>query len=673
MLLLLLLAALPVLAAAAARRGEPTLATLASPLAALRGLGRLLTAGWGGYGMPVAAGLGGVALLIAGIRAFRDGPRSRPVVTWYLLGTALLVALAGATSGLWVVAIGAAVAVAVVAAFNPGSSRSSMPGRPPLELLLGILVLAAAMRLVLITGHPVGFGTHGIVHLKLSVDLIDRLLGGAAGFGHPFSWMAYLAEQHGPMAVVNALGFAVFGVGFAQARLTQAVLGVATVWLAFLFGRRLFDSRFGLVLAFLIAVSPWHVAISRFNDAEHVLAPLQAFLALWAVLRADQERTRSSFVVAGFACALGWYVYATNQAFLLCLLGYLGWRLFRTRRTVAHTWRAPALFAVVFVAVSLPHVVTSVRSGHYLLIRSGYQLGGPSTSETDRLQTVSRGLSATLGTLYEEVNDPWFAKSSGGGLDAMVAALLPAGLLWCMIAVGGERFRDSAVLLLLWAGVAVLPAVLLPHVEFRRLLLAELLAQVLAAVILTEAGRLAARSGAGRRALLVVVPLVAVAWAAVATFTYWDRVTVFESRTSTYWVRLADDVREHLGKEAVVDVVPADGDQTREHLAAIRLGAFDRLRALARQGVPMAQAVRVVPVQYLRTAIRAELSAGRSVRVELAGYLARDNQVADRVARVVQSLDPKARRQSFVDRYWRVALVAWTVAPVLSGAGTLPP
>jgi len=671
--LIALLVVLPAWAGIAARRGEPTLAFLAPAVAALRGLGRWLVAWWSGYGATLALIAAGAALVVAAVGVVRTGTRPRPAPTWCFVGAALLVALAGATSGLWLAAIGAAVVVAVGAVLNPEGSRPLTPYRPAPEALLGILVLGAVMRFVLIAVHPVGFGTHGIVHLKLSVDLVDRLLGGGITLDHPFAPSAYLSEQQGPMAVVNALGFAVFGVGFTQARLTQAVLGVMTIWLAFLFGRRLFHARAGLVLAFLIAVSPWHVAVSRFNDAEHVLATFQALFALWAVLRADQERTASAFAVAGLACALSWYVYATNQALLLVLLGYLGWRFARRPRVLGRYWRGLALFAVVFVVASLPPVVATVRSGRYLPIRSSYQVSGRGPYVMARPERVPRDLGAAVGALYSEANDPWFAKSRGGGLDAMVAVLLPAGLIWCVMALAGDRFRDPAFMLLLWTGVGLLPAVLLRHVEFRRLLLVELAAEVLAAIMLTEAGRLAARSRGGRRAMFLAVPLIVVAWAAVATYTFWDRVTVFESRSSTYWVQLVDDIRGRLGKEGIVAVVAANRDQTAEHLDAIRLGAYGQVRALAQRGVPLERAVQVVPVQDAQTAIQGDLRKGVPVRVVLSRSLADDKPLAQKLERVVYSLDPKAHREGVVDQLGNVALIAWNVAPAQPEPGPLQP
>ena len=46
-------------------------------------------------------------------------------------------------------------------------------------------------------------------------------------------------------------------------RLPAALVGTATVILTFFAGRRLLDARAGWIAAFLLAVSPWHLAFSR--------------------------------------------------------------------------------------------------------------------------------------------------------------------------------------------------------------------------------------------------------------------------------------------------------------------------------------------------------------------------------------------------------------------------
>ncbi len=660
-LLLAVLLAVPITAGVAGSYGRPTLASLAPVILALRDLGRWLALWWPGHAGGLAVAVTAMALAATAWWALGRGSSRPHAQVWPLCAAAAAVASAAAPSGRWLVASGAALALAVLAGPGRAVSRSVTELGWSRQLLLAVLVLAAVLRFVLLADHPLGFGTHGVIHLGMSVDLVDRIVFGPQALGGRFDPTVFLVEQHGPMAVVNALGFLLFGVGFVQARLTQALLGVVTVWLAFLFGRRLADDRVGLVLAFLVAVSPWHVTISRFNDAEHVLAPLQALLAFWAVLRADRDRTVGAFACAGLACAFGWYIYATNQALLVALVGFFGWRIGLTARGLRRHGFGLLVFAAVFVAASLPHLVTSVRAGRPIPIRSGYQLGGQGLYAVTALEKVPANLRAAVESLVLRADDPWYTKPSGGGLDPLPAVLLPGGLAWCVLALVRRGLRSRAVLLLLWAGAGLVPAVLLSQVEFRRLIQLELAAEVMAAVLVVEIAGLAAATRAGRRALWVAVPVVAAAWIGVATFICWDRVQVPESNGSTYWVELAAELRGHVDRGPVVVVLAANGDLAPEHRAAVRLALHDRQRALARTGLSLDSLVRTAAVPDLASTVEALAQPGRPVRVVAAWALADPG-----LDRVIRELVPGARRERVVDALGRPTLATWTL-PARSG------
>jgi 4-amino-4-deoxy-L-arabinose transferase-like glycosyltransferase len=87
------------------------------------------------------------------------------------------------------------------------------------------------------------------------------------------------------MALVMGLGVEEVGL-----RVLTAVIGLATVFLAFLLGRRLYGTRVGLLTALLMAVMPYHVIVTRqvLLDGPLVLCTT---LGLYLVARyADSER-----------------------------------------------------------------------------------------------------------------------------------------------------------------------------------------------------------------------------------------------------------------------------------------------------------------------------------------------------------------------------------------------
>ncbi len=136
--------------------------------------------------------------------------------------------------------------------------------------------------------------------------------------------MAYLTVPFqallGPRHIVTA------------ARLPAALLGVVTVWCLYLFARRVFGQRTALIGALLLAISPWHLVMSRLAH-ESALTPLFPVLILVLLQRAGVVIVGSGkstsnptpfrlpwMIAAGVAIGLSPYSYASMKLFVPALL-----------------------------------------------------------------------------------------------------------------------------------------------------------------------------------------------------------------------------------------------------------------------------------------------------------------------------------------------------------------
>ena len=646
-----------------ARHHRPVLGSLASPLDLIRQVGEGAASGWryideGLVALAVIAAVVATVLLVSRRRS-HDSETPWPA----LLAVAGLVGGAAAvTAGLWAAVAGAATVVVVAISWQATRNdlRSSAPRAT--DLLLLILLVGLAARCVLPARHPAGFGTHGIAHLRPAVAVAERLDGVAAMSGDGPIRRRFVEEQHGPMALVNLLGFEVFGVGLVEARLTQAVLGTLVVLLAYCFGRSLVDAATGLLLAFLVAVSPWHVAMSRFNDAEHVLAPLQALLAGWLVLRAGRLRTVGAWAIAGGACALGWYVYAANQLLLPVLVGFAIATVATAGGGSGRRWMWLAAFGAVLLVVSAPHLRQCLAAGSVPL-RSSVRFSGESAYRVRWAANLSRGATSAASQLYWVVDEPWYTKRFGGGLDPLLGATLPAGLVWCLLPAGRRRLGRSWPLLPLWVLAGFLPALVLDSVFFRQLIQLELAAQILTAVLLVEVGRLWWRSTSARRTIYVAVPAAAMAWGVVALAAYWNRVHVPESEDSTYWVRMTEDARAHLGQVPIIVVLAGEIEGLEDNRTAIRLALYRELRAREVTVETLGRQLQLVALDRLHGEAAAVLQAGSPVRVLAAPWVAGGPSHPLSLARIVRGLDPNALDATVTDADGRPQLFVWQLAP----------
>ena len=126
----------------------------------------------------------------------------------------------------------------------------------------------------------------------------------------------YYADASGHEAlyhVLNALMLGAFGPGVPGIRWLSAILGVVSVFLTFLVGRRLYGASLGLVASAALAVSFWSLMYSR-TGIRHILLPvlaLSAYLFFFRGLGIGDKMTRQQRTWLDFS----WLAFSWASAF----------------------------------------------------------------------------------------------------------------------------------------------------------------------------------------------------------------------------------------------------------------------------------------------------------------------------------------------------------------------
>lgn len=450
------------------------------------------------------------------------------------------------------------------------------------------LAVAVVLRFWSLAEIPRGFAQHAVEHLKGSLlfyEGLGQIVGSFDLSSAPLLW-ELLAEQWGPMSMVDGIGFVVFGVGWAQARLTQAVLGCLAVCAAFALGTSLDGRRLGFLFSFLLAVSPWHLAFSRYGDAEHVLPTLQALLAILLVFRAARFGRTLDYVLAGITVAMSWYVYATNQIVPVLAAGYLIYKLIASRGFLRRDGIKLIYMAAVFVAMSFPHFSTRGDGGGLWMLRTPLGEFNPyAVTDLNTTQQVGQ-------QLFWQVRESWFFRE-GGGLGPVVQTLLIVGTILCVAGLFTPRRRDSSVLLLMWLALSILPAVLSQAVQFRRLLLTLVVTLALASLAILRTFRLLEEGGMSSRTSRVILVGLCVLGMATSSFVYFEEVRIQECNLHIGHTEIANYVSKHLGEAYLYVYAPTDTDRwtTRTYIS---LFAYERLRELGHDGMAESDLVAVV-------------------------------------------------------------------------------
>ncbi len=216
-------------------------------------------------------------------------------------------------------------------------------------------------------------------------------------------WRAIASRDNvSPLSHVILAGVQqVFGRSEIAARLPGALAGIILVPVAYALGRRLFSGRVGLLVATLVAISPYAVWFAR--DARmYSYLSLASALYLWCFVAFVERPTRASAVGLVSLGIVGLYVHEYFIFVMVASTAWAAWSWIRSNR--------PRLFALVgmnalsclafvpwIVAVSAydPGTAGSQRSGAiffapYTVV--SYFIGftlGPSIREMQRLGALS--------------------------------------------------------------------------------------------------------------------------------------------------------------------------------------------------------------------------------------------------------------------------------------------
>jgi 4-amino-4-deoxy-L-arabinose transferase-like glycosyltransferase len=123
----------------------------------------------------------------------------------------------------------------------------------------------------------------------------------------------------GHLLATYALALHWLGDNIYSMRLVSVLFGLGGVLAAYLFGRELRGPRFGLALAFLVAVARWHVNFSRIAMTG-VDAPFFEFLSLFFLIRLLRQGRLRNALWAGLTLGFGLMFYTAFRLYALALL-----------------------------------------------------------------------------------------------------------------------------------------------------------------------------------------------------------------------------------------------------------------------------------------------------------------------------------------------------------------
>jgi hypothetical protein len=325
-------------------------------------------------------------------------------------------------------------------------------------LTIGVVVRVAARQSV-----PNGFnndeatlGWDAYSVLKFGVD--------RHGIAYPAFFIGWGSGMNALAAYLAMPFIAVFGLTEGAVRAVNLLSGLASLPVFYLLIRRAAGGTTALFGVFLLAVSPWHIMMSRWA-LESNLLPGVFLLAVWLLMKGP-ERARY-FLAAGVCFALCLYAYGTAY-FAVPLFVFLASVYMLSTRAIV--WRVLLLAGALFAVVATPIGAVIWANQHHV---DSFRLAGIGIP---RMPTVARY--KVISTLFgqhpldqcfdnlrllwdilvrQDDGHIWNAVPGFGLLYPFALGLVLVGLIADIARLSSKRRFEPRVLMLLWlvTGIAL--------------------------------------------------------------------------------------------------------------------------------------------------------------------------------------------------------------------------
>lgn len=381
--------------------------------------------------------------------------------------------------------------------------------------LIAVLLIAFFIRTAALTETPPGLRYDELLNYRMA----ERVMHGDYPIYFRESW------GHEPLFhYAQALAMGLGGQNAWSLRIAAPIFGVLEVLTAWLAARRLFGARIAAVSAAALSVSFWSVFFSRQGSRVIAITPLSCLMVyfLWRGyerLSSNSRQASINFILGGLFLGLGMYVYVAGRVLPLLVAGFAVYLMVLHRQFLLTTLKGLALLLLVGALVSAPLFLYLHRNPD--AEQRLDQLGGPREAlKQGNPGPVAFLTSRALAMFISRGQENWLYNVSGRPVfDPVTAACFVVGL---MLSIWKWK-RPKHMLLLIWFGIGISPAVIVPPAgSLSHSIAAQPPAYVLAAIGVEGASRFISRRGS-RISSMLALAVVAIhgALSARAYFFVW--------------------------------------------------------------------------------------------------------------------------------------------------------
>lgn len=240
-------------------------------------------------------------------------------------------------------------------------------------------------------------------------------------------------------------------------KLSSAIWGLLTTIPLYFLIRLLFTQKLAFVTTFLVAVSGWHITMSR-SGWRAIGVPLFSLAAFYFLFKALKTKKKSHFILSGIILAGSLYTYDAVRVLPLFFAAWLGWSLLTKKISIRKHFVHLVLMAISFLIVTSPLLVYASQHWANFTSRADFLFVGHRIEEAGSLAPLWDNLktSALLFNHRANGNDFFINEPL---VDKPVSWLLPIGFLITLVKVLKDR-KENYLFILLFFSFFLLPGIL---------------------------------------------------------------------------------------------------------------------------------------------------------------------------------------------------------------------
>lgn len=223
-------------------------------------------------------------------------------------------------------------------------------------LLFGVLILAFILRFVMLDKFPAGLNAD---EAAIGYNAYSLIMTGKDEYGEriPLIFKSFGDYKPGLYFYMVLPFVAVLGLNEWAVRIPSALFGIGTVVLLYFLAKEIFKNRLiGLIAAFILTITPWHIHFSRGGWESNVAT----FFITLGVYLFVKSRERKYFFFSMLAFLISMYIYQSPR--LIAPLLALG-LIFIYRKEIVGNFKIYLRYILILVVLTIPLAMQILGGG----------------------------------------------------------------------------------------------------------------------------------------------------------------------------------------------------------------------------------------------------------------------------------------------------------------------